>query len=337
MHPFTVAAALPLFVPSYMGQPGDTAVENSALGELAFAHDVVLTRRPQLLVRWGRAFPTHLYLACYQAVLQNNLRCSCYALSENTATSKEDVPHHGNLSHWIQAPKEEAQLQFADSTIDLLLLEDLGSYEDAKAVFDAWIPKLRPDAIVLLPDVMVRSQDCGVWRVWEESINEYPHSVALMEGRGLGAFSPGQQAEEKPALLQWSDEFLRRYYSFYGAYLVNLLFPRKGMMPEAMYQVALRELQTAQAERMMTVHELKEAVEERNAARRELYQIENDLQAQKAHSAQLDIDVANWKSMVGYEQKIREQILGSLSWRLTAPLRFGIARLRQMMGRSGPQ
>jgi hypothetical protein len=46
----------------------------------------------------------------------------------------------------------------------------------------------------------------------------------------------------------------------------------------------------------------------------------------------LDIDVANWKMMGEYERNIREQILASLSWKLTAPLRLGIAWVRKLRG-----
>jgi hypothetical protein len=326
----------PLFVPLQHRTRAEREPNAIPLGYLAFAHDLIAATQPKLIVQVGST-PDDFYFACCQSVSQTGSKALCYALyssADDGAVRSYNASQYSSFSHLLRMEGQAALSQFADGSIDLLYLQGNDSYENARAAFRSWLPKLRRGAIVLIPDIDRREAGFGIWKFWDEMAAEFPHTFAFSEGGGLGVVEIPETADDnsvRPLLSSLfagsptEAEFVRRYYAFYTAYLRSRLQPEND-------RTLLLELQTAQAERMMAVAEFKEVVEQRNAARREIYRLEHDLQAQKAHSAQLDIDVANWKMMGEYERNIREQILASLSWKLTAPLRLGIAWVRKLRG-----
>lgn len=331
----------PLFVPLF---PHSEASECS-LGHLAFAHDLIADSCPKLILNLD-VTPGEFYFACCQSVSENSLPCLCYGLysgAENEPAFKEARSYNDSqyaaFSYLVRTEEKETLPQFADASIDLLHIAGLRDYETASHALRSCMPKMRPGAIILISDIVAREEGFGVWRLWDEVTVQFAQTFAFHEGRGLGVMRVPGGNDELSALLRLlfsgssiEAEFIRRYYTFYTAYLHNRLHPEGERVSQRTHQTVLRELQTAQAERMMTVAELKDVVEQRNAARREIYRIENDLKDVKAHDAQLATDVANWKSMVDYERNIREQILDSLSWKLTKPLRVGIAWVRKLRG-----
>ena len=331
----------PLFVPLRHGVTAEHERDAVPLGYLAFAHDLIAATGPKLIVQVGST-PDDFYFACCQSVAQTGSAALCYALyssANDGAARSYNESQYSHFSHLVRMEEQAGLSQFADGSIDLLYLHAGPEYERVRDAFRTWLPKLRPGAVLLVPDIHRRDAGFGVWTLWEEITTEFPHTFTLAEGGGLGIVGIPREAASNSGPAVFSSlfggavaerEFIRRYYVFYSAYLRSHLQPPQSEMASDAYRTLLLELQTAQAERMMAVAEFKEVVEQRNAARREIYQLEHDLQAQKAHSAQLDIDVANWKMMGEYERNIREQILASLSWKLTAPLRLGIAWVRKL-------
>jgi hypothetical protein len=334
----------PLFVPLRHGATAEHEQDAVPLGYLAFAHDLIAATGPKLIVQVGSGAPDDFYFACCQSVAQTGSAALCYALypsADDGAVRTYNESQYSHFSHLVRIEEQAGRAQFTDRSIDLLYLHAGPRYESVRDVFRSWLPKLRPGAVILVPDIGRREAGFGVWRLWVEITAELPLSFAFAEGRGLGVVRIPAEAANKstPPLLSSlfggsasERDFIRRYYVFYTAYLRSRLQSLQPDMTPDTYRTLLLELQTAQAERMLAVAEFKQVVEQRNAARREIYQLEHDLQAQKAHSAQLDIDVANWKQMGEYERNIREEILASLSWKLTAPLRVGIAWVRKLRG-----
>lgn len=83
----------------------------------------------------------------------------------------------------------------------------------------------------------------------------------------------------------------------------------------------LLELKSAQAERMYAAAEVSRIATERNEARREAKQYEQSLE--QAREREKDLE-----RQLDAERAVREGMLKSLSWRVTAPLRAFSLKMR---------
>lgn len=76
--------------------------------------------------------------------------------------------------------------EFDDKSIDLLFLDSLHTYEHTKAEWEAFKPKLRPDALVLIDDIAL---DAGMARFWDE-LPEPKLEMNHLHFSGFGAWWP---------------------------------------------------------------------------------------------------------------------------------------------------
>lgn len=209
-----------------------------------FAYDLVAALRPRLLVELG----THSgesYFAFCQSVQENATGTTSYAVDtwkgdEQSGGYGEDVyeevsahnaAHYSAFSYLVRALFDEAVVQFADDSIDLLHIDGLHTYGAVRHDFETWLPKVRPGGLILFHDIAARHGDFGAWQLWNE-ITTAPgagRSFTFAHGWGLGVYQkpipPGALAEALPPgldapLLQAlfsSDEAtaaaLRRYYA----------------------------------------------------------------------------------------------------------------------------
>jgi Methyltransferase domain len=198
---------------------------------LAFACDLVATERPKLLVELG-AFYGESYFGFCQALEERSILCNCYAVDTWQGDDQggfygEEIyadveaynrAHYSSFSHLMRMTFDEALSYFSDDGIDILHIDGHHSYESVRSDFECWIRKVRPGGIVLLHDICVRSAGFGVWRLWEELRESFPH-FAFTHSAGLGVVvKPG--AERRGTLLDElisadSEEqaLVARYYS----------------------------------------------------------------------------------------------------------------------------
>jgi glycosyltransferase involved in cell wall biosynthesis len=181
-------------------------------GHVPFAFWCIDMVRPRVLVELG----THKgdsYASFCQAVKELSLPTSCYAIDtwqgdEHAGLYGEEVfaaidaynaAHFGAFSRLVRSTFDEAVKYFEDGSIDLLHIDGLHLYEAVKHDFETWLPKLGPSAVVLLHDVNVREREFGVWRLWRELCERYPH-FQFLHSHGLGVLAVGEHAA--PAIKQ---------------------------------------------------------------------------------------------------------------------------------------
>jgi glycosyltransferase involved in cell wall biosynthesis len=192
-----------LYRPIVFETPELVPVNSAWNDHLPFAFWIVDALRPLVFVELG----THTgasYCAFCQAVGRLSLPTLCYAVDtwkgdEHAGFYGEEVyqtlaayhePRYSAFSRLVRSTFDEAVEHFADSSIDLLHIDGLHTYEAVRHDFEAWRPKLSNRAVVLFHDTNVRERGFGVWKLWDELSALYP-AFSLIHGYGLGVLAVG--------------------------------------------------------------------------------------------------------------------------------------------------
>ena len=83
-------------------------------------------------------------------------------------------PLYAGFSSLLRSTFDDALGSFDDGTIDLLHIDGYHTYEAVSHDFEAWLPKVSRQGIVLFHDIVERRRDFGVWRLWHEVRAKYP-------------------------------------------------------------------------------------------------------------------------------------------------------------------
>lgn len=201
-------------------------------GHLAFANDLIAEMRPGLLVELGTHYGESYFGFC-QAVSENNVACSCYAVdtwvgerhasvydeSVYEEVSSYNSTHYGNFSYLLRTTFDDALAQFSDDSIDILHIDGLHTYEAVSHDFRTWFNKVKPGGIVLMHDTMTRHADFGVWKLWEELKGSH-HHFKFTHSWGLGVVrKAGSKCPDNPlfrALFEGSAEYRDHIRKFYA-------------------------------------------------------------------------------------------------------------------------
>jgi GT2 family glycosyltransferase len=193
---------------SFFWRPNRLGVESAWYGHIPFAHWIIRVTQPRILVELG----THngvSYSAFCEAVARHGFDTKCYAVDSWLGDAQagfysEEVyadfcsfnrDHYGAFSELLRCTFTEALQHFVDGSIDLLHIDGLHTYEAVSADFLNWRPKLSERAVVLLHDTNVRQADFGVYRLWDELVQEFP-GFEFLHGHGLGVLAVGSAVPE---------------------------------------------------------------------------------------------------------------------------------------------
>ncbi len=172
------------------------------------------------------------YFGFCQIVVEQDLACTCYGIDiwqdsqDSTASdthiydavTRHNSAKYRSFSHVIRKSFDKALFQFSDQSISLLNIGGLQPYDAVKRTFEAWLPKVKPDGVILLNDISVRGGEAGAWRLWEEIHPSLPH-FSFRNHNGLGVLGKSRfEAEKIPFLASLfraprdQQERIRRYY-----------------------------------------------------------------------------------------------------------------------------
>jgi hypothetical protein len=201
-------AADPLFWP-----PSRLGAGSAWYGHVPFAHWLVSATRPRLVVELG----THngvSFAAFCEAVRRNSLPTRCIAVDlwhgdAHAGYYGEAVlrdlarfvaDRYPGFAELRRASFRDALDGVADGSVDLLHVDGRHRYEDVRADYESWRPKLSPRAVVLFHDICETMEDFGVHRYWAELAAAAPN-FAFHHAHGLGVLLPGNDPPSPAATL----------------------------------------------------------------------------------------------------------------------------------------
>ena len=187
----------------------------------------------------------------------------------------------------IQSTFDAALASFADSSIDLLHIDGLHTYEAVQHDFNTWRPKLSARGVVMFHDTAVFTGDYGVHRFWKEVSMLAPH-FNFGFGNGLGILALGRDVPA-PLLtlltaLQQDEDLLRRV----------------TVVAMAREQTSLAQMYRQQHERLTA-----EQADDRRIGQAEIEQLNTvvteERLAASARFAQLEQEIAQTRETAGSE------------------------------------
>jgi hypothetical protein len=284
---------------------------------IPFAMNLVEVIAPTLLVELG----THMgdsYCAMCQAVSIARLGTRCFAVDTwrgdaHSGSYGQEVlddlrahhdPRYGSFSRLVQSTFSEALGQFGAETIDLLHIDGFHTYDAVRKDLEDWLPKMSAAGVVLLHDTNVRERDFGVWRLWDEMRNRYPH-FEFVHGHGLGILAVGERPPQRlGSLLRAPAEevmVIRRFFHELGSRVEDAfeLRARDG---------ALSDLERARAEVARLEGELARAVRASDGTRAELARARESLAERDARISAITATRA-WRAAERW-WRLRDGVLG---------------------------
>lgn len=181
-------------------------------GHIPFAFWLVSELKPRRIVELG-TYKGDSYLAFCQAVNAFDVQCECNAIDTwegdahvggygNEVFDSLRAYHdsrYGSFSRLHRMLFQQAVETFSDSSIDILHIDGLHTYEAVRADFELWVSKVSPQGIVLFHDSAVKERGFGVWKLWEELSGEYL-SLHFPHSNGLGVLALG---DNPPAAIRF--------------------------------------------------------------------------------------------------------------------------------------
>ena len=190
----------------------DDYMPSAWIGHAPFMKFIIREIMPKLFVELGVHNGFSYFVGC-QAIKECQLDCESFAvdhwLGDSQAGFFDDNIFQGvvelnqkysDFSNLLKMSFDEALDQFQNSSIDLLHIDGFHSYDSVKKDFESWLPKMSPDAIILLHDIHVRRNTFGVYLFWEELKKVYK-TIEFAGSHGLGVVFLGKIPEGKIAQL----------------------------------------------------------------------------------------------------------------------------------------
>ena len=214
-------------------------------GHLLFAYDLVCDFQPRKIVELG-SHRGQSYFAFCKAVADAGLATKTYAID-----TWQGDPHAGfyeesiyqkfsatneqlfkSFSTMLRCTFDEALSHFDETSVDLLHIDGLHTYDAVRHDFETWRSKLTRPAIVLFHDIAVREKDFGVWKFWMEIKSQYT-SFEFEHSNGLGVLllgSPDQFFSQNGLVKALFDDAqhanIKRVYAS-----ISALFDRAHLLP----------------------------------------------------------------------------------------------------------
>jgi O-antigen biosynthesis protein len=169
--------------------------------------DIVVQEKPARIVTLGLG-DAQAHLAFCQAVVEQNLSSHCVAVRRSQAheaasddpawqcAQKATAEFLVTVSRLVEADAVKAAADFADGSIDVLLIDDVDSGKTVSRELEAWRPNLSDKALVLLHGISLDRED-SPRRAWANFVKDKA-VVYFGEGIGLSIATENGAAKASP-------------------------------------------------------------------------------------------------------------------------------------------
>ena len=177
--------------------------------------DIVVQEKPALIVTLGLS-DAQVHLAFCQAVAEQNLASRCVAVRRARANEsaiddpawqyaeKATTKFFENISRLVEADAVQAAAQFAENSIEVLLIDDVDSGETVRQELEIWRSKLSAKALVLLHGTRLERHD-SPRTAWLNFVIENA-AAYFDEGIGLSVATERAAAKASPFRTALFDE-----------------------------------------------------------------------------------------------------------------------------------
>lgn len=178
-------------------------VESAWLQHAPFAFWLMDAARPNIVVELGThtgfsyfcfceaaeraAMPSKLYAV---DTWEGDAQTGFYGGDVLTSVEAHNAARYSGRSTLMRMRFDEALPSFAEGSIDLLHIDGAHGYDDVRGDFEAWLPKLSPQGVILFHDVAVEQEGFGVKQLWTDLGDRYQH-FTFHHGSGLGVLGVG--------------------------------------------------------------------------------------------------------------------------------------------------
>lgn len=291
---------------------------SSWMSHIPFAFWLVNILRPRVLVELGSYYGASFCAFCQQ-IERLGLPCEAYAVDlwqgdAHMGAYSEEVHaelaahvarHYPGFACLLRSSFDDALPQFEDGSIDLLHLDGCHASEAILHDFNAWLPKMSSRGVVLIHDVCARLPGYGGVSAWASISSRFP-SFAFTHGYGLGVVLTGTDAPAPLQELAGMDTT--------ALDMLKSLFQEQGKIYETLFSMEEQRRSDILA-----------AKNRENDMAREFVALKEILVSERADRAR---ENAVWNKE---REQLKEALLaaelkaqayaGSLSWKITAPLR----------------
>jgi hypothetical protein len=243
---------------------------------LPFAYELMREVAPKVFVELGVKQGESYFCFC-QSAAENAINVRCYGVDswrgdiQTGALDPKIQPEVAEYNWQYSSFSElkvmlfaEALVDFPDSSIDLLHIDGTHTYEDVKGDFESWLPKLSPNGIILLHDVILRDRGFGVWKLWEEIARE-DNSFLFEFGYGLGVWKKQPVGSSDSFLVRrllGANKIERRDLNEYYANAASALALWKGLERQSGAGDTVARLQRDLEEKSQQAVQFKTEIEE---------------------------------------------------------------------------
>lgn len=287
---------------------------------LPFAFWLADILRPRVFVELG-TYTGVSFCAFCQAMLAAGHACEAYAVDLwqgdahmgpyggeiYTNLAAYVRRHYGGFASLLRMSFDDARSQFAPGTLDLLHLDGCHEGDAILHDFHNWLSAMSPRGVILIHDISARLPGYGGVGAWDEIKGQFP-SFSFRHGYGLGMVAVGGDA---PSLIK----------------------EMCAMSPAEQDDLAARFQGQGRIYDQLVIQEERRQEQEARAARAledlrgQMAKLEGIMAAERGRHAQ---ECEILKEKLSQAELRNNAYAGSLSWKITAPLRKLASCLRKI-------